>query len=167
MDLDIDFIKMMIIHMARHINWENLCGARVVDPYSFFPDPDPEVDVRGQYGSGSKSGSGSGSTTLCGASLKLNLKHNLLTLSLKTDRLDIQYFPVLRIDSNPDLPDPHVFVPPRSGSGSDWMHQSEVWIRIRIHRKMSLIRNTGIFKHAFYLRSLDPDPDPPQNVIDP
>jgi hypothetical protein len=55
-------------------------------------------------------------------------------------------------DPNPDLPDPHVFVPPRSGSGSDWIHQSEVWIRIRIHPKMSWIRNTGIFKHAFYLQ---------------
>ena len=55
-------------------------------------------------------------------------------------------------DPNPDVPDPHVFVPPRSGSGSDWIHQSEVWIRIRIHPKMSWIRNTGIFKHAFYLQ---------------
>jgi hypothetical protein len=29
--------------------------ARVVDPYSFFPDPDPEFDFRDQYGSGSGS----------------------------------------------------------------------------------------------------------------
>ncbi len=61
---DPDRHKRMPIHNTvgiPFIGGKTIClitNARVVDPYSFFPDPDPEFDVGDQYGSGSNTDPG-------------------------------------------------------------------------------------------------------------